>query len=86
MPRVRAVEILFRTPIITKLLLEGEAAKIAEALARDTENGGENFTKALIRLYREKKLTMDAALKDSAEGGAESGRTAHGDERDGWIV
>jgi twitching motility protein PilT len=63
LPRVPAVETMFMTPIIKKLLLEGEDAKIAEALARDTENGCENFTKALIRLYREKKITMDAALK-----------------------
>jgi len=62
-PRVPACEIMFMTPIIKKLLLEGEDVKIAEALAKDTENGCENFTKALIRLYREKKITMDAALK-----------------------
>ncbi len=62
-PRVPAVEIMFVSPIIKKLILEGEDHKVAEAIANDTENGCENYNKALIRLYREKKITADAALK-----------------------
>ncbi len=62
-PRVPAVEIMFITPIIKKLILDGEDAKIAEALIRDTENGCENYNKVLTRLYREKKISMDTALK-----------------------
>jgi len=61
--RIPAVEVMFITPIIKKLILEGEDAKIAEALAKDVENGCENYNRVLIRLYREKKITMDTALK-----------------------
>ncbi len=62
-PRVPAVEIMFVSPIIKKLILEGEDHKVSEAIANDTENGCENYNKALVRLYREKKITADAALK-----------------------
>ncbi|HYE06829.1 MAG TPA: PilT/PilU family type 4a pilus ATPase [Planctomycetota bacterium] len=61
--RVPAVETMFITPIIKKLILEREDVKIADALSRDVESGSENFNKALIRLFREKKITMDTALK-----------------------
>jgi len=62
-PRVPAVEVMFVSPIIKKLILEGEDHKVAEAIANDTENGCESYNKALIRLYREKKISADAALK-----------------------
>jgi twitching motility protein PilT len=62
-PRVPAVEAMFITPIIKKMILEGEDTKVADALAKDVDSGCESFTRALIRLYREKKITMDAALK-----------------------
>ena len=62
-PRVPAVEVMFLTPIIKKMILEGEDHKVAEAVSKDTDNGCESYTRALIRLYREKKITMDTALK-----------------------
>lgn len=61
-PQIPAVEMMFITPIIKKLILEGEDAKVAEALAKDVENGCENYNKVLARLYREKKITMETAL------------------------
>ncbi len=61
-PQVPVVELMFISPVIKKLILEGEDTKVADALAKDTENGCENFNKALIRLYREKKITMEVAL------------------------
>jgi twitching motility protein PilT len=45
------------------MILEGEDAKIADALSRDVESGSENYNKVLTRLYREKKISMDTALK-----------------------
>ncbi len=61
-PQIPAVETMFITPIIKKMILEGEDMKVADALAKDTENGCENFNRVLIRLYREKKITMETAL------------------------
>lgn len=63
MPRVPAVETMFMTPLIRKCLLDGEDAKIAEAIKMDTENGCEAFNQVLERLYKEKKISMDTALK-----------------------
>jgi twitching motility protein PilT len=63
MPRVPAVEMMFISPIIKKLILEGEDAKIADALAKDVEAGSENYNRVLTRLYHEKKISMDSALK-----------------------
>jgi twitching motility protein PilT len=61
-PQIPAVEVMFITPIIRKLILEGEDTKIAEALARDHENGCQNFNRVLAQLYREKKISMEVAL------------------------
>jgi twitching motility protein PilT len=61
--RVPAVEMMFMSPIIKKLILEREDTKIADALSRDTENGSENYNKVLIRLYKERKITMEAAMR-----------------------
>ena len=62
LPQIPAVETMFITPIIKKMILDGEDMKVADALAKDTENGCENFNRVLIRLYREKKITMETAL------------------------
>jgi twitching motility protein PilT len=61
-PQIPAVEVMFVTPVIRKFILAGEDAKIAEALAKDNENGCQNFNRVLAQLYREKKITMEAAL------------------------
>ena len=56
------VEIMFISPLMKKLIQDGEFAKVAEALAKDRENGCETFAAALNRLYKEKKISMDTAL------------------------
>jgi twitching motility protein PilT len=62
---VPAVETMFISPIVRKLILDGEDAKLAETLARDVEAGSENFNKVLTRLYKEKKVSMEVALAAS---------------------
>ena len=59
------VESMFVSPIIRKLILEKEDAKIADAFARDAEAGSEAYNKVLNRLFQEKKVTGDAALSAS---------------------
>lgn len=56
------VEIMFISPLMKKLIQEGEFSKVAEALAKDRENGCETFAQALNRLYKDKKIAMDTAL------------------------
>jgi len=62
---VPAVETMFVSPIIKKLILDGEDSKLPETLARDVEAGSETFNKVLARLYKEKKVTMEVALAAS---------------------
>ncbi len=62
---VPAVETMYVSPIIKKMILESDDAKIPETLARDLEAGSENFNRVLARLYKEKKVTMDVALTAS---------------------
>ncbi len=62
---VPALEVMFISPIIKKLILEGEDAKLAETLARDVEAGSENFNRVLTRLFKEKRITMEVALSAS---------------------
>ena len=62
---VPALEIMFISPIVKKLILDAEDAKLAETLARDVEAGSETFNRVLARLYKEKRITMDAALTAS---------------------
>jgi twitching motility protein PilT len=61
-PQVPAVEMMYITPIIKKMIIDGEDQKLADALNKDTDSGNESFNRVLIRLYREKKITMDTAL------------------------
>jgi twitching motility protein PilT len=57
-----AVEMMFITPIIKKMIIEGEDHKVSDALAKDNDSGSESFTKVMTRLYREGMITMDTAL------------------------
>jgi len=61
-PQLPVVEVMYITPIIRKMILEGEDQKVADALNKDTDSGTESYNRALARLYREKKLTMETAL------------------------
>lgn len=56
------VETMFISPIIKKLILDGEFARVADALGKDRENGCEGFNQALHRLHKEGKITMETAL------------------------
>ncbi len=62
---VPAVEMMFISPIIKKLILDGDDARIADALAKDVEAGSEHFNRVLARLYKEKRITMEVALAAS---------------------
>jgi twitching motility protein PilT len=56
------VETMFISPLMKKLIQEGEFSKVAEALSKDRENGCETFAHALNRLFKEQKIGMDTAL------------------------
>jgi twitching motility protein PilT len=56
------VEMMFTSPLIKKLIQDGEIAKVAEALAKDRENGCETYAQALNRLHKAGSISMDIAL------------------------
>ena len=62
---VPAVETMFLTPTIGKLLMDGEDGRMAEAIVKDTENGCESFNQALKRLVDDDMITKAAAMKAS---------------------
>ncbi|CAM2857418.1 PilT/PilU family type 4a pilus ATPase [Legionella worsleiensis] len=61
--RVAAVEILVNTPYISDLIEKGKVEEIKEAMARSTEQGMQTFDQALLRLYKERKITKENAIK-----------------------
>ena len=61
--RVPAIEILFDTPRIKDLLLEGNTKAIAQAVAEGKEHyGTQTFNQALHTLYKEGKISFEDAL------------------------
>lgn len=56
------VELMFLSPIIKKLILDGDNNRVADALGKDRENGCESYNQALHRLHKEGKISMETAL------------------------
>ena len=65
MGRVPAVETMFVSPIVRKLILEKEDNKLADAIRQDTENGCFSYNQALKSLYDKKLISTDEALAAS---------------------
>ncbi|MDA3962206.1 MAG: PilT/PilU family type 4a pilus ATPase [Planctomycetota bacterium] len=61
--RVPAVETMFNTPIVRKLILEGEDNRLHDAIKADTDNGCRSFNQVLAILVKQGKITQDVALK-----------------------
>jgi twitching motility protein PilT len=61
--RIPAVESMFNTPTVRKLILEGADNRLADAIKADTENGCESFNQVLARLVKEGLVAQDIALK-----------------------
>jgi len=65
--KTAAVEILFNTSYIQKLILEGRDLEIKEALDQGTQiYGTQSFDTALLKLYREGKITEEEALRNAS--------------------
>ncbi|MEK7413305.1 MAG: PilT/PilU family type 4a pilus ATPase [Planctomycetota bacterium] len=56
------VETMFIAPLIKKLIMDGEFARIADALTKDRENGCESYNQALHRLHKAGHISTDVAL------------------------
>ena len=63
--RSAAVEIMLNTPRIAELIQTGDIAKVKESFYDSTEQGMQTFDQALLKLYKEGKVTMDEALANA---------------------
>lgn len=63
--RVPAVETMFVSPIIRKLILDKEDPKLADAIRQDTEHGCYSYNQALKMLFDSKMIDTDEALAAS---------------------
>ncbi len=65
--KTAAVEILFNTSYIQKLILEGRDMEIKEALDEGTQiYGTQSFDTALLKLYQKDKISMKEALRHAS--------------------
>ncbi|WP_456452551.1 type IV pilus twitching motility protein PilT [Hydrogenimonas sp.] len=64
--RTAAMEILFNTSYIQKLILEGRDLEIKDALDAGTQiHGTQSFDTALLKLYKKGKISLDEALSNA---------------------
>jgi twitching motility protein PilU len=61
--QVAAVEILLNTPIISEHIRKGEINVLKEFMSKSNEEGMQTFDQALFKLYTEKKISYESALK-----------------------
>lgn len=61
--RVPAVEVLLNSPYISDLIEKGKVDEIKEVMSRSTEQGMQTFDQALLKLYKEGKISKENAIK-----------------------
>ncbi len=65
--RAAAIEILIATPRIRKLLMEGQTAKLPEAVQAAQSDGMQTFNQALVKLVQAGTVTEEDALSASSK-------------------
>ncbi len=63
--RVPAVEIMLNTMRISELIQRGEIAMVKESFRESTEQGMQTFDQALLKLYRDGRVSMEEALANA---------------------
>jgi twitching motility protein PilU len=63
--RVAAVEVMLNTPRLAELVQRGDISKVKESFADSTEQGMQSFDQALLRLYKDGKISMEEALANA---------------------
>ncbi|RFF29373.1 PilT/PilU family type 4a pilus ATPase [Wenzhouxiangella sediminis] len=61
--RVPAVEVLIRTPYVADLILKNDIDSIKEAMKEGGQAGMQTFDQALLKLYKEGRITEEQALE-----------------------
>jgi twitching motility protein PilT len=64
--RVPAIEVMVCTPSVRKLIFEGKTLEIPQYISNGTHSGMQTFNQALLKLYRDGKITFADALAFSS--------------------
>jgi len=63
--RAAAIEILIGTPRAADLIARGEVSELKELMEKSEEQGMQTFDRALYKLYKEGKISLEEALKNA---------------------
>jgi len=63
--RAAAIEVLLGTPMVCDLILKGEITAIKEVMTKSENIGMRTFDGALYHLYKEGRITLEEALRNS---------------------
>lgn len=63
--RVAAVEVMLGTPTIQEMILRGEFESLKEVMEKSENLGMQTFDSALFKLYCERRITQDEALRNA---------------------
>jgi twitching motility protein PilU len=63
--RAAAVEVLLGTPRVCDLIKNGEADAIKEVMLKSEAQGMQTFDTALYKLYKERKISLEEALRNA---------------------
>ncbi len=63
--RCAAIEVMLCTPHISNLILKGELNEIKEAMANSGARGMQTFDNALLKLYKDGKISLGQALRNA---------------------
>jgi len=63
--RVAAVEVLLGTPHIQEQILKGDIDAVKQAIEDSSEDGIQSFDDSLYELYRQERVTLEAALANA---------------------
>ena len=63
--RVAAIEVMLNTPHIGELIKRGDVMGIKEAIVASSERGVQSFDVALLKLYKDSRITLEEALNNA---------------------
>ncbi|MDH5435266.1 MAG: PilT/PilU family type 4a pilus ATPase [Gammaproteobacteria bacterium] len=63
--RAAAVEVMLGTPLVRDLIMKGEVYAIKEVMEKSENIGMQTFDGALYKIYKEGKISLDEALRNS---------------------
>ena len=63
--RAAAIEILLGTPLVADLILRGDMHEIKEVMLKSENIGMQTFDSALLKLYKEGRISLDEAMRNA---------------------